>query len=85
MHDFHAADNILKMVLEYAKKNNLKKIDQIKIELGKFVEHGEEILADNLKFNIKMLSTGTIAENCGIVIIEKRGEKGYRLIEIEGE
>lgn len=85
MHDFHAADNILKTALEYAKKNKLNKVDRIKIELGKFVEHGQEILADNLKFNIKMLSKGTIAENCGIVIIDKRGENGYKLIEIEGE
>lgn len=85
MHDFHAADNILKTALEYANKNKLKKIDKIKIELGKFVEHGQEILADNLEFNIKMLSQGTIAENCEIVIIGKQGENGYKLIEIEGE
>lgn len=85
MHDFHAADNILKMALEYAEKNNLKKVDRIKIELGKFVEHGQEILADNLKFNMKMLAEGTIAENCGIVIIERRGENGYKLVEIIGE
>lgn len=85
MHDFHAADNILKTVLEYAEKNNLKRVDKIKIDLGKFVEHGQEILGDNLKFNIKMLSKGTIAKNSEIVIIEKRGESGYKLIEIEGE
>ncbi|MFA6296640.1 MAG: hydrogenase/urease maturation nickel metallochaperone HypA [Patescibacteria group bacterium] len=85
MHDFHAADNILKTAIEYAKENKLKKVDKIKIELGKFIEHGQEILADNLEFNIKMLAKGTIAENCEIVIIEKRGENGYRLDEIEGE
>ncbi len=85
MHDFHAADNLLKMALEHAKKNKLRKVDKIKIELGKFVEHGQEILADNLKFNIKMLAKGTIAKNAEIVIIEKQGERGYELVEIEGE
>ncbi|MDD3887392.1 MAG: hydrogenase/urease maturation nickel metallochaperone HypA [Patescibacteria group bacterium] len=85
MHDFHAADNLLKISLSYAQKNKFKKIDKIKIELGKFIEHGQEILADNLKFNIKMLAKGTIAKNSEIVIIEKRGENGYKLIEIEGE
>ena len=85
MHDFHAADEILKMVLTNAAKNNLKKVDKVVVELGHVVEHGEEILEDNLKFNINMLAKGSIAQGADIEVIKVRGMRGYRLKEIEGE
>lgn len=84
MHDIHAAQQILKIALEYAEKNKFKKISSIKIELGKIVEHNELILSENLKYNIGLISKSTIAENCGIIVISKNNNK-LKLIEIEGE
>lgn len=42
MHDFHLADQIYKAVIDHAKKNNLKKVTAVEIDLGSVVEHGEE-------------------------------------------
>lgn len=84
MHDFHLADLIYKTIMEYAEKNNLKKITGAVIELGSIVEHGEEILPDNLQFNIKMLAEGGLAE--GLAVEISRGEgNNWTLKEIEGE
>ena len=84
MHDLHAADKILKIVLQEAKKNKLKKISKIKIELGEIVEHGQRIMPENLRFNIKMLAKGSPAENAEIEI---KGIKGRQFVvkEIEGK
>ncbi len=84
MHDIHAANQILKTALEYAKKNKLNKISSIKIELGKIVEHNELIAPENLKYNIGLISKNTIAENCGIIVISKDNNE-LKLVEIEGE
>ena len=54
MHDLHAADKILKVVLDKAAEKNLMRVDKILIELGSIIEHGDEINPDNLKFNIKI-------------------------------
>ena len=84
MHDFHLADSIYKAIIEEAQKNNLKKISHIVIELGSIVEHGEEVLPENLEFNIKMLAEGGIAD--GLAINISRGEgNNWTLKEIEGE
>lgn len=84
MHDFHLADSIYKVLMEYAQKNNLKKITKAVIELGSIVEHGEEVLPQNLEFNIKMLAEGGIAE--GLIVEIARGEgNNWTLKEIEGE
>jgi Zn finger protein HypA/HybF involved in hydrogenase expression len=84
MHDFHLADIIYKTIMDYAEKNNLKKITKATIELGAIIEHGEEILAENLDFNIKMLAQGGLAD--GIILdIKKGGSNDWKLIEIEGE
>ncbi|MEK9129950.1 MAG: hydrogenase/urease maturation nickel metallochaperone HypA [Patescibacteria group bacterium] len=73
MHDFHLADKILKLVLEEAQKNNFKKVLKIKIGLGKIIEHGEQISPENLEYNLKLLSKGTIAEKCAIKIDSFKG------------
>ena len=84
MHDFHLADTIYKTIMDYAAKNNLKKVTKAVIELGSIVEHGEEILPENLDFNIKMLSQGGLAE--GLVVEISRGKgNNWTLKEIEGE
>jgi Zn finger protein HypA/HybF involved in hydrogenase expression len=84
MHDIHAANQIIKTALEYAKKNKLKKISSMRIELGKIVEHSELITPDNLKYNIELISKNTIAENCEVVVISKDNNE-LKLVEIEGE
>ncbi|HLD28392.1 MAG TPA: hydrogenase/urease maturation nickel metallochaperone HypA [Patescibacteria group bacterium] len=84
MHDFHLADTIYKTIIDYAEKNNLKKVTKAVIELGSIVEHGEEILPENLKFNIKMLSEGGLAAGLEVVINRTQGEN-WVLKVIEGE
>lgn len=84
MHDLHEADKILKVILEYAKKNNLKKVSKAVIELGSISEHGEELLPANLEFNIKMLAQGTLADGLEISINKVQGGS-WILKEIEGE
>jgi Zn finger protein HypA/HybF involved in hydrogenase expression len=84
MHDFHLADIIYKTIIDYAQKNNLKRITKAVIELGAIVEHGEEILAENLEFNIKMMAEGGPAENISLKIIKTIGPN-WTLKEIEGE
>jgi Zn finger protein HypA/HybF involved in hydrogenase expression len=84
MHDLHEADKILKVTLDYAQKNNLKKVTKATIDLGSMVEHGEELLPANVEFNIKMLAQGTIAEGLEIIINKTKGDS-WVLNEIEGE
>jgi len=82
MHDWHLANEILKTVLEYAEKNGFKKVSKIEIELGSFLEHGEEILPENLVYNFKLLSKNTIAENAELEIKKTKSED-WKLISIE--
>lgn len=84
MHDFHLADSIFRTIMDYAAKNNLKKVTKASVELGSIVEHGEEILPDNLKFNIKMLSEGTIAAGLDVEVSSVAGDS-WTLKDIEGE
>jgi Zn finger protein HypA/HybF involved in hydrogenase expression len=84
MHDLHFANKILSLTLEEARKNNLKKISRIKIELGEIIEHGQRISPENLEFNLKMLAKGSLAENAKIEIRSVKGE-AFRLKEIIGE
>jgi len=84
MHDLHAADQILKLVLVEAKENKLSVVKKIIIDLGQVIEHGAEIDPDNLIFNIKLLAKNTPAEKAEI-IINKVGNDTWRLVEIEGD
>jgi len=78
MHDFHLANEIVKIAKENAQKNGLSKINKIVVELGDIVEHGENISAENLKFNINLLMP------CKVKIRKINGDK-WRLVEVEGE
>ena len=60
------------------------KINSATIKLGTIIEHGEEIVPENLIFNIKMLAKETIAEGLDVVI-EKTNEDSWVLKEIEGD
>lgn len=84
MHDFHLADLIYKAIKEEAIKNNLTKVTKAVIELGSIIEHGEEVLPENLEFNIKMLAEGGLAEGLQLEIAKGDGAN-WLLKEIEGE
>ena len=79
MHDFHLANEIVKVAGEEAQKNGLLKIEKIVVELGDIVEHGESISPDNLKYNINLLMPD--------IKVEIRQIEGnvWKLKEIEGE
>lgn len=84
MHDFHLADTIYKTIMDYATQNGLKKVTSASIELGSMVEHGEEILPDNLDFNIKMLAEGGPADGLKLDIVRASGNS-WTLKDIEGD
>ena len=84
MHDFHLADIIYKTIMDYAAKNNLKKVTKAVIELGSIVEHGEDIFAENREFNVKKLCQGNLAEGLAVEIKKVIGDS-WVLKEIEGE
>ena len=85
MHDLHLADKILHQIIEFAKKNNLSRIEKVWVEIGPIVEHGQEIEPENLIFNLIMLAKGTPAERAELDVkkISRPGE--YIIKEIEGE
>ena len=82
MHDMHLAQQILKIVLEYAEKNNLKNIKKIELELGSILEHDEVISPENLIFNFKLLSKNTIAQNAELEIKKIKGDS-WKLVSIK--
>lgn len=84
VHDLHLAQQILKTVLEYAEKNNLKSIKKIELELGSIVEHGEYISPENLIYNFKLVSKNTIAETAELKIKQIKGDE-WKLVSIEGQ
>jgi len=90
VHDWHLADEILKIVLNYANKNNFKSVKKINLELGSIVEHGEEISPENLIHNIKLLGEKTIIRNADIRVKKitclpaGKKENTWKLVDIEG-
>lgn len=84
MHDLHAADIILKVVLEKAEESKLLKVKKIVIELGSVVEHGEEINEENLIFNLKLLAENTPAKGAEMIVKKTKGDS-WKLVEIEGD
>lgn len=78
MHDFHLANQIVKIAKEHAAKNNLTRINKIVLELGSVLEHGENIKPENLEYNINLLMS------CKVKIKEIKGDE-WKLISIEGE
>lgn len=83
MHDLLAAQDIVKRAILEAKKKKLKKITKLIIEIGQVKDHGEEILPQNLKFNLKVVSRHTLAKDAQVVI-KVINEPKVRLVAIEG-
>lgn len=84
MHDLIAAQDILKQAIKIAEKNKLKKITKITINLGKIVEHHQEITPENLAFNFDLVKRNTIAENAKLAIKQVKG-KTINIAEVQGE
>ena len=84
MHDLHLAQQIIKIVLEYAEKNGFKNIKKIELELGSILEHGEVISPENLIFNFNLLSKNTIAQSAELNIKTIAGDS-WKLVSIDGE
>ena len=84
MHDLHEANKILKVIFDYAGRNKLRKVTKAKVELGSIIEHGAEISAENLVFNLQMLARGTLADGFKIEVRQTKID-GWVLKEIEGE
>jgi Zn finger protein HypA/HybF involved in hydrogenase expression len=84
MHDLHAADKILALALAEAKKNKIKNIKKIVVELGSVIEHGAEILPENIKFNIVALARDTMAAGVQVEVRQSLGTQ-VKLVEIEGD
>lgn len=78
MHDLILAKEILNKVLKLAKKNKLKKISKIVIDLGKIVKHSQEIRPESLKYNFKLFAKNTIAEKAKL-LIKKIKSKNWSL------
>jgi Zn finger protein HypA/HybF involved in hydrogenase expression len=70
--------------LKRRKKNNLTKITKAVIELGSIIEHEEEVLPENLKFNISMLAESGPAQGLEIEINSVAGDN-WVLKDLEGE
>ena len=84
MHDLHVADKINKLVIEQSARNNLKTVKKIVIDLGSVIEHGADISAENLQFNLNLLNQGSLAEGADIIINRVPGHD-WRLVSISGD
>lgn len=77
MHDFHLADQIVKIAREHAQKHGLARVRKIVIELGDIIEHNEAIAPENLKYNINLLMP------CEVEVKKIKGDS-WKLVSIEG-
>lgn len=84
MHDLIAAQDILKECISYAKKNKLKSISKVIIDLGKTPVHGEIIKPKNLKFILNQFAKNTVLEKAKLEIRPVKGSE-IKLRSIEGK
>jgi len=78
MHDFHLANEIVKVAKEEARQNGLSKIIGLQIELGDIIEHGASISPENLTYNINLLMP------CKVRVKKIKGGI-WKLVSIEGK
>ena len=71
MHDIHLADKIIEICQEKAQG---KEVKRVVINLGKIIEHEEEINPENLKFNLKLLSKNSNLRNAKFEINQIKGD-----------
>ncbi|MBS7287248.1 MAG: hydrogenase maturation nickel metallochaperone HypA [Candidatus Freyarchaeota archaeon] len=69
MHEFSTAQMIINTVIKVAEENNAKQVTEINLELGEFTLLNPEYL----KFGLKVVAEGTIADRANINITIKPG------------
>lgn len=81
MHDFILAKQIVDKVLEIAKEKGLKNIKQVDLEVGQIAmahdgleEHTHDLSAENIAFNLKAISKGTILSKSKFEIKKVEGD-----------
>lgn len=84
MHDFLLAQEIYTIIKKEAKKNKFKEIIAVVIELGKIIEHKENITPKNLIYNLKLIDKGKLFNKTKFEILS-RNDSLWQLIEIAGE
>ncbi|MBU0597395.1 hydrogenase maturation nickel metallochaperone HypA [Patescibacteria group bacterium] len=84
MHDLVAAQDIIKTALAVAKRNKIKVIDKIEINLGKVIEHNQVITPANLKFNLNLVKKNTIAGKAEFIINEGIGRE-LSIVAVKGK
>lgn len=84
MHDFHEANRIAQVILEHAKKHQLSKLSGINIELGQIIEHAQDILPENLEFNLRLILKDSVNQQTKINIKKVKGS-AWKLVSIEGK
>ena len=82
MHDLHEANRIAQIILERVNKHQLKKLTSIDIELGQVIEHGQDILPENLEFNLRMILKNLVNSKTKINIKKVKGSL-WKLVSIE--
>jgi len=84
MHDLHEANRIAQIIIEHVKKHQLKKLTSVEIELGEVIEHGQDILPENLEFNLRMILKDLVNRQTKINI-KKVQDNAWKLVSIEGK
>lgn len=84
MHDLLLAQEIYTIIKKEAKKNKFKKIIAVVIELGKILEHQEQVTPKNLIYNLKLIDEGKLFNKTKFEILS-RNDGLWQLIEIAGE
>jgi hydrogenase nickel incorporation protein HypA/HybF len=64
MHELGIAEQMLQVALDYAAKNNAKRITAFNVEMNAAMDES----ADSLRFHFENLSRGTIAEDARVEI-----------------
>ena len=80
MHEFSMASQIVKIVLNEAKKHTAKKILEVNLVLGKFTFIGKE----QLRFSYKILTENTVMEGSKLHIKELEGKVRCKKCGYEG-
>ncbi len=64
MHEMSLAEGILDIALDYAKKNNAKKINRVGLVVGKM----SGVEPESLTFSFDMIKKGTLADEAELVL-----------------
>ena len=64
MHEMSIAEGVMDIALDYAKKNDAKKITKIGLIIGEM----SGVVTESLEFSFRMIAEGTIAEGAELAI-----------------